>query len=111
MREGIHPQYNQVNVKCNCGNEFVTGSTKDEIKVYLKQAVELKNSTKNTAESNFCKIGRVKVIITLSSKFNENEKCAESLSLHFFIYSGKVVIKDSFVYRLQPSEKRLLLEK
>ena len=25
MREGIHPQYNQVTVKCNRGNEFVTG--------------------------------------------------------------------------------------
>ena len=33
MREGIHPEYHQVTVKCNCGNEFVTGSTKPEIKV------------------------------------------------------------------------------
>ena len=33
MREGIHPKYNQVKVKCNCGNEFVTGSTKEEIRV------------------------------------------------------------------------------
>ena len=33
MREGIHPDYKQVTVKCNCGNEFVTGSTKDEIRV------------------------------------------------------------------------------
>ena len=33
MREAIHPEYNQVNVKCNCGNEFVTGSTNKEIKV------------------------------------------------------------------------------
>ena len=33
MREGIHPKYNQVTVKCACGNEFVTGSTKESIKV------------------------------------------------------------------------------
>ena len=33
MRPEIHPKYNQVNVKCNCGNQFVTGSTKEEIKV------------------------------------------------------------------------------
>lgn len=33
MREGIHPEYNQVGVKCNCGNEFTTGSTDKEIKV------------------------------------------------------------------------------
>ena len=33
MREGIHPEYKQVKVRCNCGKEFVTGSTKDEIRV------------------------------------------------------------------------------
>ena len=33
MREGIHPEHKQVKVRCNCGNEFVTGSTKDEIRV------------------------------------------------------------------------------
>ena len=31
MREGIHPAYYQAKVVCNCGNEFVTGSTKEEI--------------------------------------------------------------------------------
>ena len=30
MREGIHPKYYQAKVTCNCGNEFVTGSTKPE---------------------------------------------------------------------------------
>lgn len=33
MREGIHPNYYQANVVCNCGNEFVTGSTKKDIHV------------------------------------------------------------------------------
>ena len=33
MRKGIHPDYKQVTVRCHCGNEFVTGSTKDEITV------------------------------------------------------------------------------
>lgn len=32
-REGIHPKYYQAKVTCNCGNEFVTGSTKPEIHV------------------------------------------------------------------------------
>ena len=31
MREGIHPDYYQATVTCNCGNTFVTGSTKPEI--------------------------------------------------------------------------------
>ena len=29
MREGIHPDYYQATVTCNCGNTFVTGSTLD----------------------------------------------------------------------------------
>ena len=33
MREGIHPEYHQATVTCNCGNTFVTGSTKPEIHV------------------------------------------------------------------------------
>ena len=33
MRKGIHPDYKQVTVRCHCGNEFVTGSTKNEITV------------------------------------------------------------------------------
>lgn len=35
MKEGIHPEYNTVKVHCACGNEFETGSTKDEIKVEI----------------------------------------------------------------------------
>ncbi len=35
MREGIHPNYNQVTVTCNWGNTFTTGSTKDSIHVEI----------------------------------------------------------------------------
>ena len=27
MKEGIHPEYNQIKVTCTCGSEFHTGST------------------------------------------------------------------------------------
>lgn len=33
MKPEIHPVYFQAKVKCNCGNEFVAGSTNEEIKV------------------------------------------------------------------------------
>lgn len=34
MQEGLHPQYhNDTVVKCACGNTFITGSTKEELKV------------------------------------------------------------------------------
>lgn len=34
MKKDIHPNYHNVTVTCTtCGNSFVTGTTKDEIKV------------------------------------------------------------------------------
>ncbi|MHB1697143.1 MAG: 50S ribosomal protein L31 [bacterium] len=33
MKEGIHPTIYQAKVKCACGEEFVTGSTVEEIHV------------------------------------------------------------------------------
>ena len=33
MKEGLHPAFYQATVTCNCGNTFVTGSTKPEIHV------------------------------------------------------------------------------
>ena len=38
MRKGIHPEYHQATVTCNCGNTFVTGSTKEEIHVEICSA-------------------------------------------------------------------------
>ena len=38
MKEGIHPDYKECKVICNCGNEFTTRSTKDEIHVEICSA-------------------------------------------------------------------------
>jgi len=35
MKQGIHPEYYQAKVVCNCGNEFVKGSTKESIRVEI----------------------------------------------------------------------------
>lgn len=35
MKEGIHPKYQVTNVRCACGNEFQTGSTKENIRVEI----------------------------------------------------------------------------
>jgi len=35
MKEGIHPKYGQAVVKCACGETFVTGSTKKELRVEI----------------------------------------------------------------------------
>jgi large subunit ribosomal protein L31 len=33
MKQGIHPEYRQATVRCACGNNFLTRSTKDDIHV------------------------------------------------------------------------------
>lgn len=33
MKEGIHPDYKQTTVRCACGAEYVTGSTKENLRV------------------------------------------------------------------------------
>lgn len=38
MRKGIHPDYQEATVTCNCGNTFVTGSTKKELHVEICSA-------------------------------------------------------------------------
>ena len=35
MKEGIHPKYQVTTVRCACGNEFQTGSTKGDIRVEI----------------------------------------------------------------------------
>ena len=35
MKNGIHPEYKKIKVHCACGNEFESGSIKDEIRVEI----------------------------------------------------------------------------
>jgi large subunit ribosomal protein L31 len=35
MKNDIHPKYFQTTVRCACGNEFVTGSTQENIRVEI----------------------------------------------------------------------------
>ncbi len=35
MKQGIHPQYNETNVSCACGNVIETRATKDNIKIEI----------------------------------------------------------------------------
>jgi large subunit ribosomal protein L31 len=35
MKKDIHPRYVATTVRCACGNEFLTGSTKDAIRVEI----------------------------------------------------------------------------
>jgi large subunit ribosomal protein L31 len=38
MKQGIHPEYHEVQVHCACGNTFTTRSTKKEIRVEICSA-------------------------------------------------------------------------
>lgn len=33
MKEGLHPKYTQTTVRCACGAEIATGSTKENLRV------------------------------------------------------------------------------
>ncbi|QUH19127.1 50S ribosomal protein L31 [Alkaliphilus sp. B6464] len=35
MKKDIHPEYQEVDVHCACGNTFKTGSTKQELRVEI----------------------------------------------------------------------------
>ena len=35
MKNDIHPNYRETTVRCACGSEFVTGSTKENIRVEI----------------------------------------------------------------------------
>lgn len=35
MKPGVHPEYHQARVICACGESFVTGSTKKDIRVEI----------------------------------------------------------------------------
>ena len=35
MKEQIHPDYQEVKVTCGCGNTFMTGSVKKELRVVV----------------------------------------------------------------------------
>ncbi|NLI60888.1 MAG: 50S ribosomal protein L31 [Clostridiales bacterium] len=35
MKENIHPQYGEAEVRCACGETFLTGSTKKELRVEI----------------------------------------------------------------------------
>ena len=36
MKEGIHPEYKETTVKCACGAEYKTRSTKENIRVDIR---------------------------------------------------------------------------
>ena len=38
MKSGIHPEYQEVEVRCACGNTFTTRSTKDELRLEICSA-------------------------------------------------------------------------
>jgi large subunit ribosomal protein L31 len=38
MKPGIHPEYHEVEVRCACGNTFMTRSTKSELRLEICNA-------------------------------------------------------------------------
>ena len=72
MKEGIHPVYHQATVTCNCGNTFVTGSTKEDIHV------EICSKCHHSTQDSRKQLRLVAVLISLTrnteSKANKIQK-------------------------------------
>ena len=68
MREGIHPNYYQATVTCNCGNTFVTGSTKENI--HEKSAPSVIHST-GQQKATYRLVGRAD---KLNKKYGINQE-------------------------------------
>ena len=52
MKEGIHPNYKEATVTCNCGNTFVTRSVKGE-DVYKRQKNYSEDYSENSYDSKY----------------------------------------------------------
>ena len=84
MREGIHPNYYQATVTCNCGNTFVTGSTKENIHVEIcihstqvsrkqhRLVAVLISSIRNTVLNKKYEVMRAEVEISVLFVFRRN---------------------------------------
>jgi large subunit ribosomal protein L31 len=75
MKPDIHPKYFQTKVRCACGNEFVTGSTTDNIRVEICSKCHPfftgKQKLMDTA-------GRVERFRRKYAQFEENKAAAKS---------------------------------
>ena len=38
MKEGLHPNYTETTITCACGNVMKVGSTKQDMKLYVKDS-------------------------------------------------------------------------
>ncbi len=76
MKKGIHPKYyDKVVVRCACGNEFITGSTKKEIRVEVCS----KCHPFFTGKQKFVDTaGRVESFMKKYEKFYEDQKKEDS---------------------------------
>ncbi len=75
MKDNIHPKYFQAKVRCACGNEFLAGSTKENIRVEICSKCHPfftgKQKLMDTA-------GRVERFRRKYAKFEENKAAGET---------------------------------
>ena len=90
MKEGIHPAYYQATVTCNCGNTFVTGSTKPEIHVEVCSKCHSTPVSRRLQELTDVLISSTRSTALSTNKSFEKVEVAELLSQPFFINVSKI---------------------
>ena len=92
MREGIHPNYYQAKVVCNCGNEFVTGSTKEDIHVEIcSKCHSFYTGQQKATQARDVLISSI-VNMVLSRKVRNQVEVIE-ISTFFFMLTRKIYIE------------------
>ena len=91
MKQGIHPNYYQAKVVCNCGNEFVTGSTKKDI--HVEVCFQVSFILHRPAESSRClaDVSISSTASTASTQANKFEPCkgwvlVATFKLNLFVF-------------------------
>ena len=77
MKDGIHPNYVECTVTCNCGNTFVTRSTKKEIHVETCSKCHPFYTGQQRAASARGRVERFKFFPKLYSVLREGENAAD----------------------------------
>ena len=101
MKEKIHPKYEEVTIKCACGNEFKTRSTKPDIRLSL------------CSECHPFFTGKQKFVDTAGriEKFQKRFNLVEGTGTAAIVRSQKKVSKKQAQSAAIQEEKRLKAER
>ncbi len=75
MKKGIHPEYyDNCKVKCACGNSFITGSTKKELKIEICSACHPFYTGKQKLVDTARRVEKFRAKVKAQKEISQNRK-------------------------------------